>query len=70
MKKYAIEQVAYGTNYFFKIEIDKNCFIHVRIHRNKNQSKYDFYTLHEVVKNNQATCIFTEGKTNRGCFSV
>ncbi|CAF2106306.1 unnamed protein product [Rotaria magnacalcarata] len=60
--KYAEEKVAYGTNYFLKIAIDENLFIHIRIHQRKNKDKYDFYALHEVVTRNQATCIFTEGK--------
>lgn len=59
--KYAEEKVAYGINYFLKIAIDHNLFIHVRIHRHKNQDKYDFYALHETFKHNYVTCIFTEG---------
>ncbi|CAF3016860.1 unnamed protein product [Rotaria socialis] len=58
--KYAEEKVAYGTNYFLKIAIDENLFIHIRVHQRKNQNKYDFYALHEVVTRNQVTCIFTE----------
>ncbi len=60
--KYAEEQVAYGINYFLKVSIDDGLFIHMRIHRHKNQNKYDFYALHEVIKHNNATCVFTEGK--------
>ena len=37
-----------------------NCF---------NQSKYDFYALHEVIKHNVATCVFTEGKKKANFFS-
>jgi hypothetical protein len=59
--KYAEEEVAYGTNYFLKVSIDDDLFIHIRIHRHKNQDKYDFYALHEKIKHNSATCVFTEG---------
>ncbi len=60
--KYAEEQVAYGINYFLKVSIGDGLFIHIRIHRRKNQNKYDFYALHEIIKHNNATCVFTEGK--------
>jgi hypothetical protein len=60
--KYAEEQVAFGTNYFLKVSIGDNLYIHIRIHRPKNQDKYDFYALHEVIKHNSATCVFTKGK--------
>ncbi len=60
--QYAEEQVAYGTNYFLKVSIDDGLFIHIRIHRRKNQNNYHFYALHEIIRHNNATCIFTEGK--------
>jgi hypothetical protein len=45
-----------------KVSIDDGLFIHIRIHRHKNQNKYDFYTLHEIIRHNNATCVFTESK--------
>lgn len=63
--QYAEEQVAYGINYFLKVSIDDGLFIHIRIHRHKNQNKYDFYALHEIIKHNHATCVFTEGINKR-----
>jgi hypothetical protein len=62
--QYAEERVAYGTNYFLKVSIDNDLYIHIRIHRHKNQNRYDFYALHEIIKHNHATCVFTEGKLN------
>ncbi|CAF1465927.1 unnamed protein product [Adineta steineri] len=58
--KYGEEKVAYGTNYFLKVSIGEGLFIHIRIHRHKNQDKYDFYALHEVIRHNIATSVFTE----------
>ncbi|UJR37244.1 hypothetical protein I4U23_029953 [Adineta vaga] len=58
--KYAEEKIAYGINYFIKVAIDDGLFIHIRIHQHKNQNKFDFYALHEVIKHNNATCVFTE----------
>lgn len=63
--KYAEEQVAYGTNYFLKISIDDGLYIHIRIHRHNNQDKYDFYALHEIIKHNTASCVFTEGSRKK-----
>ncbi|CAF3583854.1 unnamed protein product [Adineta steineri] len=60
--QYAEEKVAYGTNYFLKVSIDDGLFIHMRIHRHKNHNKYDFYSLHEIIRHNNATCVFTEGE--------
>ncbi|CAF3473281.1 unnamed protein product [Rotaria sp. Silwood1] len=68
--KYAEEEVAYGTNYFLKISIDNNLFIHIRIHRHKNQNKYDFYALREIFKHDHATCIFTEGAKRIYFFTI
>jgi hypothetical protein len=59
--KYAEEDVAYGVNYFMKVFIDDGLFIHIRVHRQEHRNKYDFYSLHETIKHNQATCVFTEG---------
>jgi hypothetical protein len=59
--KYAEEDVAYGINYFMKVSIGDGLFIHIRVHRQEHHNKYDFYSLHERIKHNQATCIFTEG---------
>ena len=74
MTKYAEEEVAYGINYFLKVSIGDGLYIHIRVHRHKNQDKYDFYALHEVIKHNTATCVFTEGiykiplKSKSDCF--
>src|SRR5579871_3513047 len=68
--QYAEEQVAYGTNYFLKVSIGDGLFIHIRIHRRKNQNKYDFYALHEIIKHNNATCVFTDGKNNFSLESI
>ena len=59
--QYAQETVAYGTNYFLKVSIDDGLFIHIRIHRHKNQERYDFYALHEVIRHNVASFVFTKG---------
>ncbi|CAF0839346.1 unnamed protein product [Adineta ricciae] len=58
--QYAEEQVAYGTNYFLKVAIDDGLFIHIRIHQHKNQNKFNFYALHEIIRHNAATCVFTD----------
>jgi hypothetical protein len=60
--QYAEEKVAYGINYFLKVSIDDGLFIHIRVHQPKNQNKYNFYALHEIIRHNNATCVFTEGK--------
>jgi len=59
--QYAEEQVAYGINYFMKVSIGDDLFIHIRVHRREDEDAYDFYSLHEVIKHNQATCVFKEG---------
>ncbi len=59
--KYAEEDVAYGINYFVKVSIGNGLFIHIRVHRQEHHEKYDFYSLHETIKHNVATCVFTEG---------
>jgi hypothetical protein len=47
-----------------KVSIGDGLFIHIRVHRQQHKKKYDFYSLHEVIKHNKATCVFTEGITN------
>ncbi|CAF3326016.1 unnamed protein product [Rotaria socialis] len=59
--KYAEEDVAYGINYFMKVSIGDGLFIHIRVHQQQHHKKYDFYSLHETIKHNVATCVFTEG---------
>lgn len=60
--KYAEEQVAYGLNYFMKVSIGDDFYIHIRVHRRQDCDVYDFYSLHETFRGDVATCIFTEGK--------
>jgi hypothetical protein len=62
--KYAEEEVAFGINYFMKVSIGDGLFIHIRVHQQEHHKKYDFYSLHETIKHNQATCVFTEGIQN------
>jgi hypothetical protein len=62
--KYAEEEVAFGINYFMKVSIGDGLFIHIRVHQQEHHKKYDFYSLHETIKHNQATCVFTEGIHN------
>ncbi|KAL9536926.1 hypothetical protein MBANPS3_012246 [Mucor bainieri] len=42
--EYATEEVAYGINYFGKIEVDDDKYIHVRCHKS-NDNKVDFYSI-------------------------
>ncbi|KAJ3132151.1 hypothetical protein HK100_005619 [Physocladia obscura] len=56
--KHAEEQVAYGVNYFAKVQIGEDKTIHIRIHRQKSAEIYDFYSLHETIKHNEVTCIW------------
>ncbi|CAF3473293.1 unnamed protein product, partial [Rotaria socialis] len=58
--KYAEEKVAYGINYFLKVSIGEGFFLHMRVHRHPTQEKFHFYALHEIIKHNIATCVFTE----------
>jgi hypothetical protein len=44
-----------------KVSIGDGLFIHIRVHQQQHRKKYDFYSLHEIIKHNKATCIFTEG---------
>jgi len=48
-----------------KVSIGDGLFIHIRVHRQEDHNKYDFYSLHETIKHNQATCVFTEGIRNK-----
>jgi hypothetical protein len=61
---YAEEQVAYGINYFMKVSIGDGLFIHIRVHQREDGDGFDFYSLHEIIKHNKATCIFKEGIQN------
>jgi len=58
---YAEEKVSYGINYFMKVEIDaaKDHTVHIRVHRQQHHDKYDFYSLHETIKNNIATYVWS-----------
>src|SRR5436853_114556 len=58
--KYAEEEVAYGFNYFLKVKLHDDLCIHIRIHRQKHHDVWDFYSLHETIKHNQATCVWSE----------
>lgn len=44
------------------MSIGDGLFLHMRVHRHPTQEKYAFHALHEVIKHNVATCVFTEGK--------
>jgi len=60
----AEEKVSYGVNYFMKVLIDpKNGHtIHIRVHRQQHHDKYDFYSLHETIHQNQATYVWPIGE--------
>ncbi|CAF4477267.1 unnamed protein product, partial [Rotaria socialis] len=58
--QYAEEQTAYGVNYFMKVSIGDNLFIHIRVNRQQDADGYDFYSLHETIKDDVATYIFPE----------
>jgi adenylate kinase len=55
---YAEEHVPFGTNYFFKIRIAPNRNIHIRVHRQQHEAKYNFHSLHKTIKHNVETCIW------------
>lgn len=57
--KYAEEVVAYGVNYFVKIHIGGDLCLHIRCHRQQHAEVYDFYSLHETIKHNEATFIWS-----------
>jgi hypothetical protein len=44
-----------------KVSIGDGLFIHIRVHQQEDGDQYDFYSLHETIKDNEATCIFTKG---------
>jgi len=58
--KFAEEQVAYGVNYFLKVEIDKAAghTLHVRVHRQQHHDVYDFYSLHDTIHKNERTYVW------------
>ncbi|CAO3623289.1 unnamed protein product [Cunninghamella blakesleeana] len=45
LREFAVEEVAYGFNYFGKIEIDKGKFIHVRAHK-YHDGRVEFYSVY------------------------
>jgi hypothetical protein len=47
---YAEEHVPYVTNYFFKVRIGDNHNIHIRVHRQEHEAKYNFHSLHKTIK--------------------
>lgn len=58
--KFAEEPVAYGVNYFLKVEIDPAAghTLHVRAHRQQHHNKYDFYSIHDTIHHNERTYVF------------
>jgi len=64
---FAEEKVSYGINYFMKVEIDaaKGHTIHIRVHRQQHHDKYDFYSLHETIHQNQATYVWPKTEALR-----
>ncbi|GAX81034.1 hypothetical protein CEUSTIGMA_g8469.t1 [Chlamydomonas eustigma] len=57
--QYAEEQVAYGVNYFLKVQISPGHYLHMRLHRQQHDDIYDFYSLHQTMKHNEETCIWS-----------
>ena len=57
------EKTAYGLNFFLKVYIAPHHYLHVRIHRQQHHEIYDFYSLHNTIKHNVETCIFSEKDT-------
>jgi hypothetical protein len=41
-----------------KVSIGDGLFIHIRVHQQEDGDGYDFYSLHEIIKHNKATCVF------------
>jgi len=56
---YAEEKVAYGVNYFMKVDIGEEHFLHLRAHRQKSHDIYDFYSLHESF-GPKGTCVWSK----------
>ncbi|ORZ06023.1 hypothetical protein BCR42DRAFT_427521 [Absidia repens] len=48
--EYAVEEVAYGWNYFGKIEVDDGKFVHARAHK-YHDGRVEFYSLHTEPEN-------------------
>ncbi|KAI8582675.1 hypothetical protein K450DRAFT_226389 [Umbelopsis ramanniana AG] len=48
--QYAVEEVAYGLNYFAKIDLGDDKYIHARAHKS-NQGQVDFYSLYTTPEN-------------------
>jgi hypothetical protein len=48
--QYAVEEVAYGLNYFAKIDLGDEKYIHARAHKS-NQGRVDFYSLYTTPEN-------------------
>ena len=46
-----------------KVSIGDGLYIHIRVHQRPDEEVFDFYSLHEVIKHNVATCIFKKSKT-------
>jgi hypothetical protein len=47
-----------------KVSIGDGLFIHIRVHQQEDGDGYDFYSLHEIIKHNKATCVFKRGIQN------
>lgn len=57
---YAKEVVSYGTNYFVKVQISDEHYIHVRFHKAKGTDFVDFYSLHQTFRGEHPTCVWTK----------
>ncbi len=44
-----------------KVSIGDGLYIHIRVHQREDGDGFDFYSLHEIIKNDTATCIFKKG---------
>jgi len=65
VKKYAIEPVPHGLNYFMKVKIMDNRNIHIRVHRQVHHDIYDFHSLHKTYQkeDNLETYIWGDDET-------